>query len=155
MTGQYAKGTEVSVGRTRDEIERILERFGASRQAWMRDDEKGVTTIAFIRERKTYKFSIKIPSLSEFMETPSRRFERSEADAKRVQDAEMRRRFRSLANYIKALLDAIDTGIIQLEEALLPYLVLSQGRTFYEEAQVALKAGGDINLPRLGPGGEK
>ncbi|MDP2952267.1 MAG: hypothetical protein Q8O76_02985 [Chloroflexota bacterium] len=41
---KYAEGTEVPIGRSRDEIERTLARFGASAQAWMRDDEKGVVT---------------------------------------------------------------------------------------------------------------
>ena len=142
----YAQGTEVPVGRSRDEIERILERFGATEQGWLRDDEKGITTIAFRRARRMYKFSIRIPALSEFMATPKQRYERTPIQAKAAQDAETRRRFRSLANYIKALLDAVDTGIIELEEALLPYLLLGGSKTLYEEIKPQLGTGQNINL---------
>lgn len=143
MTSKYAEGTTVSVGRSRDELERTLERFGANGQSWMRDDEKGITTMAFRRRGKTYMFTIAVPPLADFVKTPSKRYSRSQEDAKVHQDAELRRRFRSLANYIKALLDATDTGIIKAEEALLPYLVLPGGKTFYEE----VVAGRQISLP--------
>lgn len=151
---KYAEGTEVSIGRSRDEIENTLERFGASGQLWLRDNEREVVTIGFKCEERTYKFTIRLPPLGDFRTTPSGRWERTDIQAKNAQDAETRRRFRSLANYIKAILDAIDTGIIEAEEALMPYLVLHSGETVYERVQLQLKDGFSVDLSRVLPEGK-
>lgn len=143
---KYAEGTQVPVSRSREEIERTLERFGATAQMWMRDDEVGAVTVAFKRDGKMYKFSLRLPPLSAFKETPSHKWIRTAAAAKAAQDTETRRCFRSLANYLKAMLDAIDTGIIVAEEALLPYLMLPGGHTVYEQAQRQLRDIGDVNF---------
>ncbi|MDP3063867.1 MAG: hypothetical protein Q8O40_11760 [Chloroflexota bacterium] len=145
---KYAEGTEVPVGRSRDEIERTLARFGSTAQAWMRDDEKGVVTVAFKRGGHAYRFTVPSPPLSEFMETPSGRWARTEAQALMARDTEIRRRFRSLANYVKAVLDATESGIIKADEALLPYLLLPEGDTVYQRASRQLERGVDVSLAR-------
>lgn len=150
----YAQGTVVPVGRSRDEIESTLIRFGATGQLWARDDERGIVVIAFKREGRTYKFTVPLPLLKEFRMTPSGRFERTEKQAEVARETEVRRRFRSLANYVKALLDAIDTGIIQVDEALLPYLVLGSGKTVYEHALQQLEGGQEVDLMRALSSGE-
>ncbi|MDP2950662.1 MAG: hypothetical protein Q8P22_14155, partial [Chloroflexota bacterium] len=61
-------------------------------------------------------------------------------------DAEVRRRFRSLANYVKAVLDASESGIIRAEEALLPYLLLPEGDTVYQRASRQLERGVAVSL---------
>ncbi|MDP2949917.1 MAG: hypothetical protein Q8P22_10315 [Chloroflexota bacterium] len=145
---KYAEGTEVPIGRSRDEIERTLARFGASAQAWMRDDEKGVVTVAFKRGGHAYRFIVPSPPLSAFKETPTGRWTRTEPQAAAARDAEVRRRFRSLANYVKAVLDATESGIIKAEEALLPYLLLPEGDTVYQRASRQLERGVDVSLAR-------
>ena len=142
----YAQGTEVPVGRSRDEIERILARFGATGHIWARDDEERRVTIAFKRQQRAYKFIIKLPDLQGFRYTPKMEWERTPKQMADMCDAETRRRFRSLANYIKALMDAIDTGILTAEEALLPYQVLPSGETVYQRAQAQLDRGLEVNL---------
>ena len=66
MGRAYAQGTEVSVGRSRDEIERTLTRFGADGQLWARDDAKGIVVIGFRRQGRTYRFSVRLPKLDDF-----------------------------------------------------------------------------------------
>jgi hypothetical protein len=150
---RYAQNTEVPIGRSRDEIERTLERFGASGQIWARDDEKHVVTVAFRRQGKVYRFTISLPSTPAFATTPTGR-QRGRAQAETEKDKETRRRFRSLANYVKALLDAIDTGIVTAEEALLPYMMLPSGDTVYTTIQAQLTRGHAVDLSRaLSPGG--
>ena len=146
MNRKYAEGTEVPIGRSRDEIERTLERFGATGQIWARDDEIGQVIIAFKRKARGYKFIIKLPPLSDFRFTPKMTYERTPKQMADMRDAETRRRFRSLANYIKALMDAIDTGIIKAEEALLPYQMLPSGETVYQRVQEQIDRGLEVNL---------
>ncbi|MDP3062976.1 MAG: hypothetical protein Q8O40_07180 [Chloroflexota bacterium] len=145
---KYAEGTEVPIGRSRDEIERTLARFGATAQAWIRDDEKGLVAVAFKRGGPAYRFTVPLPPLSAFMETPTGRWTRTEAQAAAARDAEVRRRFRSLANYVKAVLDATESGIIRVDEALLPYLLLPEGDTVYQRASRQLERGVDVSLAR-------
>ncbi len=152
---QHAQGTDVPVGRSRDEIERTLARFGATAQVWMRDDETGVVTVAFKREARAYRFTVPMPPLKDFEMTPSRKWIRTPEQAQSAKEAEVRRRFRSLANYVKALLDATDSGIIRADEALLPYLMLSDGETVYQRAAKQMKAGGEVSLAQALTAGEE
>ena len=145
---RYAQGTEVPIGRSRDEIERTLERFDATGQIWARDDERQVVTVAFKRGRHGYKFTVALPPLADFMSTPSGKWERTQPQAQKARDGEIRRLFRSLANYIKAMLDATDSGIIDAEEALLPFLMLPTGETVYQRAQVQLANSDEVDLSR-------
>ena len=147
MTGKYAQGTEVPIGRSRDEIERTLERFGATSQLWGRDDQVGRVTVAFKREGRAYKFTVDSPRIEDFQRTPTGR-DRAQSYAAQARDAEARRRFRSLANYLKAVLDAIDTGIIIAEEALLPYLLLPSGETVFQQSERQLQGGMNVDLAR-------
>jgi len=145
---RYAEGTEVPIGRSRDEIERTLTRFGATAQAWMRDDDRGIVTVAFKRGGQAYRFTVATPPLTDFELTPSHKWSRTPEQAKVAQDAEVRRRFRSLANYVKAVLDAVETGIIRADEALLPYMMLSEGETVYQRAARQIAAGHEVDLAK-------
>ena len=145
---KYAQGTQVDTGRSRLEIEHTLERFGATGQAWMRDDEQHRVVVAFKRSGRTYRFTLNIPGVEEFRETPKGVYTRTDKVMHEAHDAEIRRRFRSLANYIKAMLDAIDTGIIEADAVLLPFLLLPSGATVYEEAQEQLRVLGTVDLSR-------
>jgi len=131
---QYAAGTKVSTARSQEEIDATLRRFKAGKTIWMRDDEAGLAVVAFQRGLLTYKFALPFPKPGDpsIRWTPSRRLLRSAAEQQRFLDQEVRRRFRSLANYLKAVLDAVDSGIISAEEALLPYAMLPGGITVNE-----------------------
>lgn len=128
---RYAENTTVPISRSRDELERTLERFGATAQMWMRDDEARAVVLAFKRNGAGYKFRIALTSPDNEQRTPTGQL-RATSTARAVADQENRRRFRSLANYVKALMDAADTGIISAEEALLPFQMLPSGETVYE-----------------------
>lgn len=130
----YAAQTTVDTGRSREEIERTLTRFRATQVAWMRDDETGRVIVAFKRDGKTYKFVLQMPTLTDRMiqYTPKQMILRTDAQRRDALEQERRRRFRSLANLLKATLDAIDTGIISEEAALLSNLILPNGSTVQE-----------------------
>ena len=142
MTSRYAEGTTVSTSKSREEIERILQRFGASKQIWARDDDLGQVTVGFQRGQRAYRISFSLPAIKKF---ESYRRKGGYADVKRspgaalaLQEQEIRRLFRSFANYLKALLAAIDDGILAADTALLPYMMLAGGNTVAEEVAVNL-----------------
>jgi len=64
------------------------------------------------------------------------------------QDQELRRVWRVLYHHMKAMFEASDSGVIELKELILPFLVLKDGRTLgkkiLEDLPKALEA------PRLG-----
>ena len=114
VKSSYAEGTQVSITRSREELERTLERFGAGQQMWMRDDEKAQVVLAFKRKGKTYRFHMKLTAPEQFRlytkrlkYGSSQTYERSESTTQALADAENRRRFRSLANFVKALMDEL------------------------------------------------
>ena len=148
MSRPYAEHTVVPVSRSRDELERILVRFGATAQAWARDDEKGTVVLAFKRAGKGYKLVVHLVNAASFTQTPTGR-ERLASAAQEAAEQENRRRFRSLANFVKAMMDAADTGIISAEDALLPYLILPGGATVAQALQEQMKlAPGVVDLSR-------
>jgi len=158
MSNKYAAGTTVSISKSREEIEETLRRFGAAKQVWARDDEQGLVTAAFNRGDRTYRISFRLPPLSRF-ESYRRKgsyydTQRSESAAKTAQEQENRRLFRSFGNYLKAMLAAIDDGIIQADEALLPYMMLASGHTVAEEMEANIERvlAGAPPLPMLGGG---
>ncbi|MDP2661274.1 MAG: hypothetical protein Q8R28_11160 [Dehalococcoidia bacterium] len=138
MNTKYAQGTRVSTARSQEEIGSILKRFGADKTIWMRDDKAGEVVLAFQRGKLTYKFILPFPAIDD-VPAPINRSHRSFEDRERAAlDQELQRRFRSLANYVKAILDAVDSGIITAEEALLPYAVLPGGETVAQHLQPQL-----------------
>jgi hypothetical protein len=128
----YAANTSVDTGRSKAEIERTLERFGATQSLFGRDDETGVHLVSFKRGQRGYRFYLPMPRIEDFLLTPSGKWERTEKQQREAWEQEHRRRWRSLANYIKAMLDAIDSGIIDFDTAMLPHLMLPGGRTMAE-----------------------
>ncbi len=150
---KYAHGTTVSIGRTRDEIESILNRFGADQFAWGRDDTRHATIVQFRREGRGYRFTVFAPDPEEFRFTPTNR-RRDERQIQELAEKEYPRRFRSLANYIKAILDAVDSGLLEVDAALLPFAMLPSGLTVAEQAIPQLIKHGTIDLNRSLPAPE-
>ena len=131
----YATGTKVDTGRSRVEIERTLERFGATGFMFARDDDEQVFIVGFRREGRGYRFVLAMVDRETFRFNKPRYSyqehgaQRAENTIDKMTDQETKRRWRSLANFVKATLDATDTGIIDFDTAMLPHLVLPDGRT--------------------------
>lgn len=155
----YAENTTVPVNRSRDEIERTLGRFGADGQAFMRDDVKRIVAIAFHRQNRNYRFTLPLPDPKKFWYgKPRSKYAspplRTETQLAAALEQETRRLFRSLANFIKATLAAVEDGIITADEALLPYLILPSGSTVYETSVMQLADMGDVNFRKALSAGE-
>ena len=129
---RYAANTEVSSDKSRLEIERTLARYGAS--AFMYAWEGNRALISFKVGEKTYRVRLPLPDKNsrEFTHTPERDKPRSSAAAEAAYEQATRQRWRALALWIKAVLEAAESGITTLEEALQPFIMLPNGQTVGE-----------------------
>jgi hypothetical protein len=132
----YAKDTQVSVDRSKGEIERILQRYGAEKfmQGW--DQEKAV--IAFTYEGRTIQMKLPLPDKADFALTPGRQWERKPEDALKHWEQACRQSWRALALMIKAKLAGVESGIATMENEFLAYTLLPSGETIGENTQEAI-----------------
>ncbi len=130
---RYAKQTVVSVDKSKGEIERILQRYGAEKfmQGW--DQEKAV--IAFTYEGRTIQIKLPLPDKADFAQTPSKKRERSPEDTLRHWEQACRQSWRALALMIKAKLAGVESGIATMENEFLAYTLLPTGETIGEHTQ--------------------
>lgn len=127
MRRRYAETTSVSVGRSRQELDDLLRRWGCAAISWSDNFEQGWAQLSFAwkRDADVYlaKFRIKITATGH---------------TKRDQERIGRQEHRVLCLWIKAALNAVDSGIIPAEAIFLPFLVGKDGQTV-----------ADVALPRL------
>ena len=128
----YAKGTEVSVDRSIAEIRATVTRFGAD--GFMQAEHKHSAGVMFSYQGRTVRMSINIPDRSDkrFWVTPGRGKRRTEEHAYREWEKECRRQWRGLALVIKALLVAVQEGVLDFDQAFMPHLLSRTGQTVGE-----------------------
>ena len=152
---RYAEGTSVPVDRTMAEIRRTLTRFKA--EEFVYGERPDTIMVGFVIKGVQMRLQVPLPDPDDigFTLTPTGKQRVAEAATKAHED-EVKRRWRSLANFIKATLDAVESGIITLEEGFLAHMVLPNGRTVGQEAIPELQhmlASGKLP-PALISGGE-
>ena len=152
MSSSYAKGTEVSIGRSREELERLLRTRGATGFMAGWEDGNEFHVVAFKLAERLIRLTIPRSWPDEHKRTPSG-LVRTDAAAQKAADAEERRRWRSLLLVIKARLVAVDDGVETLETAFLPWVVLPNGQTVAEWINPQLDVAYAANeMPGLLPG---
>ncbi len=127
--GRFASNTTVSSAKSRDEIERILQRYGGTAFMYGQTAERAL--IAFELENRRIKFELPMPAMTEpeFSRTPGGRRSRSAEDTARAWEQGCRQRWRALALAIKAKLECVAAGIATFEEEFLAHIVLPNGQT--------------------------
>lgn len=137
---RFAADTSVSVERSKAEIERLLDRYGASSFASGRDGNMAM--IGFTIENRTIRFMLPLPdpSATEFRMTPGGRRERSQPDQARAWEQACRSRWRALLLVIKAKLEAAACGISTIEDEFLAWTVLPGGKTVGEAIRPQIAA---------------
>lgn len=152
----YAAKTDVPAGRSLEEIDRTLRRYGATGFGYIRDDERGTVELAFRANGRHVRFSLPLPALDAFELTPTGR-ERSRASAVEAWEQACRARYRALLLTVKAKLESVASGIETFDEAFLPQLLLPSGRTVAQEVGPAvvdaLDRGAPLSLPAALAGG--
>lgn len=129
---RYAQNTEVSADRSRSEIEKTLQRYGA--QGFGYGWQGNQAMIEFLFNGKKIRFVLQMPdrSADEFKLTPSGKHERSDAQAFAAWKQSTRQRWRALALAVKAKLEAVEAGIATFEAEFLAHIVMPDGRTVAE-----------------------
>lgn len=126
---RYAQGTSVPVDRTVAQIRQLLARFGADRFAV----GHGATsaTVAFVYQGRPVRFDLPLPDSADprFHATPTGRPRRNQTGASRAWDGECRSRWRSLHLYIKALVVAVEDGLVSFDRAFMHDIVMPGGLT--------------------------
>lgn len=128
MGSTYAKGTEVTVARSRDDLERLLKARGATGFMFGWEEGNDNYVVAFRLADRLIRLTVPRPWPGDHQRTPTGR-RRTERSAGQLAEAEERRRWRSLLLVIKARLVAVDDGVETLETAFLPWVVLPNGQT--------------------------
>lgn len=146
----YAKNTRVGEGKSKDDLERILLRYGADGFAhgW----QGNRIAIEFQLHSRRIRFELMLPDANDpdIAETPTGRT-RSPNVVREALDAERRRLWRALVLVVKAKLEAVKSGISTVEQEFLAWTVLRDGRTVGETVLPALARADD--LPKLLGGG--
>lgn len=127
---RYASETTVSVSKSREEIERILSRYGATGFAYASSGERAM--IQFEANARRVRFLLEMPPPDNFKRTPSTRQWRSPEAAHAAWEKACRQRWRALALVIKAKLEAVECGITEFESEFLAHIMLPDGRDVQE-----------------------
>lgn len=147
MTPSYAKETSVPVAKTKQEIEMLLERYGASQFISGWDENRAV--IGFSIDGRQVKITLPMLNIDDFSYSESGRA-RTESSQRASYDQSTRSRWRGLLLVIKAKLEAVSAGISTVEREFLSDVVLPDGQTFHEWARPQLKiAYEEGKMPKL------
>lgn len=122
----YASDTQVPVERSKGEIERILRRYGAN--AFMHGWNQLKAWVAFDINGRRYRIVLPMPDPQSFRLTETGRA-RVQSSVEAAFEQAIRQRWRAMALWIKAVLEAAEAGIVTLEEVLQPFILLPNGQT--------------------------
>lgn len=123
----YAESTTVSVSRSWDEIERTLERYGAT--SFIRGWDQQRAFLAFVMNSKQVRLFVPLPDKAQFTKTPAGKTRTSQQAIHEAYEQACRQRMRALALVVKAKLEAVQAGISTFEEEFLSHIVLPSGET--------------------------
>ena len=131
MIMSYASNTSVSSDRSRAEIERTLQKYGATQFMYGWREESAI--IAFCMADRNIRFILPMPSRTsdEFCKTPTGKPREISASNKAWEQA-CRSKWRSLLLVIKAKLEAVEAEISIFEDEFMANIVLPSGGTVSE-----------------------
>lgn len=126
---RYATNTTVSSDQSRAEIERTLQRYGASRFGYLWEGTASV--IVFEMNQRRIKFVLPMPAQDDprYGKTPTGRIKRNKEAHFRAWEQDCKSRWRALLLCIKAKLESVESEIETFEEAWLAHIVLPNGQT--------------------------
>lgn len=119
--GKFAQNTEVTVDRSRAEVESIIRRYGADAFGYWTDD--GQAVIEFQTNKRRVRFILPLPKKENFASTPGRGRKRGADGIASAWEQACRQKWRALVLAIKAKLESVDSEIETLEEAFMANIV--------------------------------
>ncbi|MDB2220673.1 Uncharacterised protein [Mycobacteroides abscessus subsp. abscessus] len=134
---KYAAGTEVSSDRSRAEIERTLNRYGAKQFMYGWDENRAI--VGFVIHNRQVRFVLPLPDANdrEFTRTPTGRT-RAANQVREAYEQAVRQKWRALALVIKAKLEAVASEIVTFDAEFLAHLVLPNGQTVGDSVMPAV-----------------
>ncbi|MDP2383374.1 MAG: hypothetical protein Q8N00_11270 [Nitrospirota bacterium] len=132
----FAEGTSVPVERSKAEIEGMLTRYGADQfvSGWAESEAR----IQFRANGRYVRFVLPIPDKTEKRFTHQARYDwkpRTQGEAVKAWEQELRRLWRALALVVKAKLEAVQSGIVGFEDEFMAHIVMPDGQTVAEHAR--------------------
>ncbi len=147
----YAEKTIVSTEKSRAEIERTLQRYGADQFMYGWDNDKAI--VGFRMTGRQIKFLLTMPNKSDrkFTHTKTGK-KRTETVAFKEWEQACRQKWRALSLVIKAKLEAVESGISIFEDEFMANIVLPNGSTVSDfmlpQISLAYESG---QMPKLLP----
>lgn len=138
---RFAATTEVAPEKSRLEIERTLERYGAT--GFFYAAEPGRAIVGFAAHGRTVKMVLPLPRRDSREVTHDPRStwrERSKEAQGRAYDQLVRTKWRCLALAIKAKLEVVESGISTFESEFLAHILTADGATVGERIAPQLEA---------------
>jgi hypothetical protein len=114
----YAAESKVPVSRSREHIERMLRRYGATGFAFAM--EPGRAMIGFQTDERRIRFVLPIP--------------RNAQESQKDYEQKERSRWRALLLSITAKLEAVESGIETFDSAFMSHIVMPNGQTMAEHS---------------------
>jgi len=126
---RYAENTSVPTDKSRAEIERILQRYGAT--GFLYGWQSTQAVIQFDMHDRRVRFILDMPDPYDrvFTHTPTRNTKRSDEQRRSAWEQAIRQRWRALALVVKAKLEAVEAGIAEFQDEFLAHIVLPSGDT--------------------------
>src|SRR4051812_43447758 len=118
----YAENTSVTVDKSKSEIERTLERYGANGFAYGWQNNHAM--IRFLHSERQIRFLLPLPDKNsrQFTHTTARQTKRSPEESHACWEQACRQKWRALALAIKAKLEAVDSGITSFEDEFMAHI---------------------------------
>jgi hypothetical protein len=131
----YAKGTSVSVSSSQQEIGRVLTRYEIDTYRF--GQEPGWAVLEFFMAGFPVRIGVPIPPAPTEDKVYNGRTGRW-VQTRPKWEQDVKERWRGLVLLLKANLEAVEMGLVSVEQAFMPFLVLKDGRTL-----------GDVALPTI------
>ena len=139
---RYAAATEVSVEKSKAEIERTLTRYGASAFGYATEERRALVQfkahgrcVQFKAHGRCVRFILPLPDPQDarfqyFMRNGRNTYrERSDSSKAEAYEQGCRQTWRALALVVKAKLEAVEAGIATFKDEFLAHTVLPNGET--------------------------
>lgn len=124
---RFAAATEVSVEKSRAEIEKLIVRYGATSTAFMNAPGRALIMFEAQERRIVFELPLPDPTDEKFARTPARRKQLDPQRRYEAWEQACRQRWRALALVIKAKLEAVESGITTFEDEFLAHIIMPDG----------------------------
>lgn len=139
---RFAQDTRVTVENSRAEIERMINRYGATQTAFFNAADR--SAIVFECHGRRIMFTIPLPARDDHrfaLDGNNRR--RTPQKRQAVWEQACRQRWRAMALVIKAKLEAVESGIVSFEDEFLAHIVMPDCKTVSSHVTPGISAAYD------------